>query len=103
MATVRRRRGGREPQTWRTAGGDVLTSPDVEALAREAEAGHDLGKARVKRVGHSRLGAGVSPRVTFRPGAQLYAQVRARAAQERRSMSDLAREAVEQYIKHTDG
>jgi len=103
MATVRRGRGGREPRTWRTAAGDVLTSPDTEALAREAEAGYDLSKARVQRVGHPSLDAGISPRVTFRAGAQLYALVRARAAKERRSMSDRAREAVEQYFKHTDG
>ncbi len=103
MAAVKHQRRSRESRTWRTAAGDVLTSADVAALAREAEAGYDLSKARVEYIGRRSLDAGVSPRVTFRAGARLYAQIRARAARERRSVSELAREAVEQYIQHTDG
>ncbi len=102
MATMKRRRR-REPRIWRTADGDLLTPLDVAMLAREAEAGYDLAKAHVERPEHRSPDAGARPWVTIRAGTRLYVQVRARGATERRSLSDLAREALEQYIRRTDG
>lgn len=101
MATVKHSRREAKPRTWRTAGGDLLTQSTVDALATEAVAGYDLSKARMEHIGRPSLGSGVSPRISFRASSQLYALVRARAAREGRSVSDLAREALEQYVKHT--
>ena len=81
-----------------TAGGDVLTEHDVEALAAEAEAGYDLDQATPQRVGRPSLEAGVSPRVSFRTSRTLYETARKRAAREGRSVSALAREAMERYV-----
>jgi predicted HicB family RNase H-like nuclease len=103
MATIKRSRRKTKTRTWRTTGGDVLTESTIEALAAEAEAGYDLSQARVEHVGRPSLGRGVSPRVSFRASSQLFKQLRARAAREGRSVSDLAREALEQYVKHNAG
>jgi hypothetical protein len=75
-------------------------SPRVaDALAAEAERGYDLSKARRRRVGRPSLaGRGASPRVSFRTTPELYRAAKQRAAKERRTVSDLAREAVARYI-----
>ncbi|MHB8574813.1 MAG: CopG family transcriptional regulator [Dehalococcoidia bacterium] len=98
MAKVKRPRKAR---TWRTAAGQVLTEADIEALAAEAEAGYDLSKGTVVYVGRGgrpSLGAGVSPRIGFRTSRALYAAAVARAAQEGRTVSELARAAIAQYV-----
>ncbi|HEY3112049.1 MAG TPA: CopG family transcriptional regulator [Chloroflexota bacterium] len=94
MAKVTARRGER----MRTKGGDALTEQEIEALAAEAEAGYDLSRARRQRSGRPSLGEGVSPRVSFRASPALYQAARDRAAREGRSVSELAREAVERYV-----
>jgi hypothetical protein len=72
----------------------------ADELAREAEGGYDLSKARRRRVGRPSLaGRGASPRVSFRATPELYRAAKRRAAKERRTMSDLAREAVARYIR----
>src|SRR5881397_3399600 len=81
-----------------TKGGDVLTDQDIEALADEAEQGYDLSLARRVHIGRPSLDSGVSPRVSFRASRKLYEAARERAAQEGRSVSELARDAVERYI-----
>jgi type I restriction enzyme, R subunit len=79
-------------------GGDVLTEREIDALAAEAETGYDLSHAARRRSGRPSLGSGVSPRVSFRASPTLYQAARDRAAREGRSVSDLAREAVERYV-----
>jgi CRISPR-associated endonuclease/helicase Cas3 len=81
-----------------TKGGDVLTDQLVEALAAEAQTGYDLAQARRRRVGRPSLGSGVSPRVSFRTTRTLYEAARERAAREGRSLSELAREAMERFV-----
>jgi hypothetical protein len=83
-----------------TAGGTVLTPEVVEELAEEAERGYDLSKAtRVLLVGRPSLGdSGTSPRLSFRASPDLYEAIQERAKLEGRSVSDLAREALADYV-----
>ncbi len=95
MAHVKRRKA-QEPL--RTQSGAVLTDEMIEGLAAEAEAGYDLTRARPERVGRPSLDQGISPRVTFRASRKLYEAALARAEHEQRTMSELAREALERYV-----
>jgi len=81
-----------------TKGGTILTEEVVERLADEAEAGYDLSKAR--RVGRPSLDGDKthSPHVSFRAPAELRAEAEVRAAQEGKTLSQLAREALERYL-----
>lgn len=83
----------------RTAGGDLLTDEIIEALAEEAERGYDLDKATKVTVGRPSLGAkGVSPRVQVRVDPDLAEALRARARREHRSVSEIARTALREYV-----
>jgi len=82
----------------RTKSGTEITPEIADALAAEAERGYDLSKAR-RRVGRPSLaGEGTSPRLSFRISPDIYRAVQERAAEEGRSVSDLAREAVTRYV-----
>ncbi len=78
--------------------GQAITPELVAALAAEAEEGYDLSMARRRTVGRPSLDEGTSPRVSFRATKELYQAAQERAAAEGRSVSALAREAVERYI-----
>lgn len=83
----------------RTKSGAMLTKEEVEALAAEAEAGYDLGKATWVRTGRPSLGhQGTSPRIAFRADPELDAAVRRQAKAEGKRVSELAREAVRRYL-----
>lgn len=83
----------------RTAGGDELSEQDIEALADEAERGYDLDKAIRVTVGRPFLGAkGASPRVQVRVDPDLAKALRKRAQRERRSVSEIARTALREYL-----
>ncbi len=83
----------------RTAGGDELSEEDIEALADEAERGYDLDKAIRVTVGRPSLGTkGSSPRVQIRVDPDLAKALRARARQEHRTVSEIARTALREYI-----
>lgn len=82
-----------------TASGEVLTDEDIEALADEAERGYDLDKATKVTVGRPSLGAkGVSPRVQVRVDPDLARALRACARREHRSVSEIARTALREYL-----
>lgn len=82
-----------------TASGEVLTDEDIEALADEAERGYDLDKATKVTAGRPSLGAkGVSPRVQVRVDPDLAKTLRACARREHRSVSEIARTALREYI-----
>lgn len=83
----------------RTSVGDELSQADIDALAEEAEAGYDLSTAKTERVGRPSLEDGISPRVSFRIGQGLYEAARTRAEHEGRTVSELAREAMERYLR----
>ncbi len=81
----------------RTKSGKVLTERDLDELAREAEAGYDLTRARTRRVGRPSLGHGTSPRVQFRIEPDVYERAKQKAAAEARSLSDVGRELFTSY------
>jgi hypothetical protein len=86
----------------RTKAGSVLTSAKIDRLADEAEKGYDLTKAKRVRTGRPSLGAqGESPRVQVRLDPGLAKALRSRARRERRSVSDVAREALRQYLERS--
>ena len=82
-----------------TRRGTPVTEELAEELAREAEAGYDL--STFTRVGRPSLAgsAGMSPRLHFRVSAELYSQAAERAEREGKSISEVAREALERYLK----
>jgi hypothetical protein len=83
----------------RTAAGDELTEEDIEALADEAERGYDLDKAIKITVGRPSLGAdGVSPRIQVRVDPTLATALRSRARREKRTVSEIARTALREYL-----
>jgi hypothetical protein len=84
-----------------TAAGDELTDADIEALADEAERGYDLSKAKTVMIGRPSLGAtgGASPRVQVRVDPDLAQALHARAEKEERSVSEIARTALREYIE----
>jgi hypothetical protein len=83
----------------RSKSGVPITDELAERLADEAEAGYDLTPS--KRVGRKSLAGadGMSPRVNFRMTAELQARAQALAEKEGKTISEIAREALEQYVK----
>lgn len=79
--------------------GTVLTEEIADELADEAERGYDLSKGR-RVIGRPSLagGTGHSPRVNVRLTAELAERARARAESEGKTLSELAREAIEAYV-----
>jgi hypothetical protein len=81
-----------------TKSGTPITEEIADRLADEAEAGYDLSKGR--RVGRRSLAgsAGKSPRLNFRVRPDVYEHARERAEREGKTLSQLAREALEKYV-----
>jgi hypothetical protein len=85
--------------TLRTRGETKLTKKVIDALAEEAERGYDLTKAKRVRMGRPALGdGGSSPRVQIRVDPDLAKALRARARKEHRSVSEVARTALREYV-----
>lgn len=85
--------------TMRTRSGTRLTKKVIEALADEAERGYDLTKAKRVTLGRPSLGpAGTSPRVQIRVDPELAEALKARAKKEQRSVSEIARIALREYV-----
>lgn len=87
----------------KTKSGRALSSKEIERLSKEAEQGYDLSTARPERVrpGRPSLDEGVSPRISYRVAGGLYDRAKARADAEGRTISDVAREALERYVSAT--
>jgi hypothetical protein len=85
--------------TLKTRSGTKLTKKVVDALAEEAERGYDLTKAKRVRMGRPALGdTGTSPRVQIRVDPQLANALKQRARKEHRSVSEIARTALREYV-----
>ena len=85
--------------TLRTRSGTKLTKKVIDALADEADRGYDLIGARRVRMGRPPLGnSGESPRVQVRVDSGLAKALRARARKEHRSISEIARTALREYL-----
>jgi predicted HicB family RNase H-like nuclease len=82
----------------RMADGTPITDEVADALADEAERGYDLNQAR--RVGRPSLAqaTGKSPRINLRITEELHGRAIARAEQEGKTVSQVAREALESYF-----
>ena len=77
--------------------GTPITEELAEQLAKEAEAGYDLSHARP--VGRKSLsGGGRSSRLNVRTTVDLYEKALAKAKREGKTVSQLAREALEKYV-----
>lgn len=87
-------------QEWVTRSGMVLTEEIAEQWAEEIEQNPpDPSQLERRYVGRPSLGpSGPSPRVSFRVPPDLYKAAWARADKEKRSLSDLAREAFNRYM-----
>ena len=82
-----------------TKQGTPITEELADEMAREAEAGYDLTRAR--RVGRRSLAGstGRSPRLNFRVTRDLYDDATERAEREGKTLSELARDALEHYVR----
>ena len=84
----------------KTKSGKPLTNQRVGELAEEAERGYDLSKAKRQRLprGRPSLEEGVSPRISYRVAGRLYVRAKKKAEAEGRTVSEVAREALERYV-----
>ncbi len=96
MAEVDRGEEGR----FFTRSGVELTPEVIDELVKEAEEGWDPAELRPQIVGRPSLGeTGVSPRITFRAPADLHSAAQRRADEEGKSISELARDALREYVE----
>ena len=84
----------------KTKTGNELTKERLGQLADEAERGYDLSAAERVRVrpGRPSLAEGESPRISYRVPASLFDAAAAKAKAEGRTLSALAREALQRYL-----
>jgi len=84
----------------KTQTGTKLTKKRLKQLTEEAERGYDLSLAKPERVGPGRpsLAEGESPRISYRVPSSLFEAAAARATAEGRTLSELAREALQRYL-----
>jgi hypothetical protein len=86
----------RLPRTW---SGKVLTDEIAERIADEIESTGEVRWARRRPVGRPPAeGDGVPLRVNFRIQTDLYRAIQVRANDERRTVSDVTREALEKLM-----
>lgn len=81
----------------------VLDQAALDKLAKEADEGYDLDKLTPRPwVGRPALGAGhgPSPRINVRLAPDVYRAVVSRARRDGLKVSEIAREAVEQFVAH---
>lgn len=100
MAKVRKTKEADEQGLGVTRGGTVITEEIAEQWAEEIERDPpDPSVFERRYVGRPSLGkAGHSPRVSFRASPELFKAAWKRADKEGRSLSSLAREALERYL-----
>jgi predicted HicB family RNase H-like nuclease len=101
MAKVRKTKAAdEEAPLGRTRSGTVITEELAEQWAEEFEQNPpDPSEFERRYVGRPSLSeAGRSPRVSFRVPMDLYSAAWKRADKEGRSLSSLAREALERYL-----
>jgi hypothetical protein len=82
-----------------TRSGRMLTDGIAEKLADDIESDREVRWARRRPVGRPSLnGDGITPKVSFRIPTALYEELQARANKDRRTVSDLTREALEKFL-----
>jgi predicted HicB family RNase H-like nuclease len=99
MAKAKKQRKLKDGE-WVTKGGTVVTPAMEERWSKEFEEGSDLSTWTTVRVGRPPLdGERVSERITIRIPPDLYDAAKAKAEKEKRSISNLTREALERYVE----
>jgi predicted HicB family RNase H-like nuclease len=99
MAKVKKHPGKTKEGYWITKGGTVVTPEVEERWTKECEEGFDLSTFTRVRVGRPPLdGERVSERITIRVPPDLFDAAQEKAAKERRSISNLTREALQRYV-----
>jgi predicted HicB family RNase H-like nuclease len=84
---------------WVTKGGTIVTRELEERWSKEFEEDLDLSTWTTVRVGRPPLdGVRVSQRITIRVPYDLHEAAKAKAEKEKRSISNLTREALERYV-----
>jgi hypothetical protein len=84
---------------FRLSSGKVLTEEDAERIADEVESDEPVVFTGIRLVGRPSLdGGGASPRLSFRVPRELYDAAAKRAIEEERTVSAVAREALEKYV-----
>jgi len=80
--------------------GTKLSKVAVDKLASEAQTGYDLSTAKRQRVkpGRPSLGEGESPRISYRVAPALFERAKKKAKSEGRTVSEVAREALQKYV-----
>lgn len=101
MAKVKKTQGGDDEVLGVTRSGTVITEKLAEEWAEEIEKNPpDPSTLERRYVGRPSLSdAGRSPRVSCRVPMDVYKAAWKRADEEGRSLSSLAREALERYLK----
>jgi predicted HicB family RNase H-like nuclease len=85
---------------WVTKGGTIVTPELEERWSKEFEEGFDLSTWTTVRVGRPPLdGERVSQRISIRIPPDLFDAAQAKAEKERRSISNLTREALQRYVE----
>jgi hypothetical protein len=88
-----------EVDGFRLPSGKVLTEEDAERIADEVESEEPVEFTGIRLVGRPSLdGTGASPRLSFRVPRELYDAAAERAIEEERTVSAVAREALERYV-----
>jgi predicted HicB family RNase H-like nuclease len=99
MAKVKKPRMLKDGE-WVTRSGTVVTREVEERWSEECEEDFDLSTFTRVRVGRPPLdGERVSERITIRVPPDLFAAAQAKAEKERRSISNLTREALQRYVE----
>jgi predicted HicB family RNase H-like nuclease len=99
MAKVKKHRELRDGE-WVTKGGTLITPELEERWSKEFEEGFDLSTWETVKLGRPSLdGKGPSGRITIRIPSNLYDAAKAKAEKEKRSISNLTREALERYVE----
>jgi hypothetical protein len=79
--------------------GTPATTPDVKAMADEAEQGYDVGTLLRRRGGRPPLGSAAASVESVRLDPELKRALLVRAAQEHVSVSEVIRRAIGQYLR----
>lgn len=82
-----------------TADGSAISDVDVEEMADEAERGYDVEELLRRRRGRPLIGSSAASVESVRLDPELKRDLLLRAAKEGRSVSDLIRAAVRQYLQ----
>jgi predicted HicB family RNase H-like nuclease len=99
MAKVKKKPAKSKEGYWITKGGTVVTPEVEEQWSRECEEEIDLSTWTQVRVGRPPLdGERVSQRISIRIPHDLFEAAQAKADKERRSISNLTREALQRYV-----